>query len=296
MQRAALNTGDGKDKLHLFRRDKAAFIEEVRREIADRGPLAASDLSNGGVRRGPWWGWNDGKLALEWLFFAGVVTTATRRGSFERVYDLTERVLPAEVQALPTPPAEQAQRELLRRAARALGVATEIELRDYFRLGIADTKARLAELVEAGELITVDVEGWNKPAFLDPAAHQPRRIEACALLAPFDPLIWERDRTQRIFDFFYRIEIYTPLARRKHGYYVLPLLLGERLVARLDLKADRAASTLLVHAAHLEPGIKATDVAGALRHELRLMADWLGLDRVSLPRAGMLAKAMGKMR
>ena len=205
-------------------------------------------------------------------------------------------MLPAEVQALPTPPAEQAQRELLRRAARALGVATEIELRDYFRLGIADTKARLAELVEAGELITVDVEDWSKPAFLDPAARQPRRIEACALLAPFDPLIWERDRTQRIFDFFYRIEIYTPLAKRKHGYYVLPFLLGERLVARLDLKADRAASTLLVHATHLESGTKASDVAGPLRQELRLMADWLGLDRVSLPRAGTLAKTMGKMR
>ena len=296
MQRARENAGDGKGKLHVFRRDKAAFIDAVLREIMDRGPLAASELSNGGERRGPWWGWNDGKLAVEWLFFAGIVTTATRRGTFERVYDLTERVLPAHVQALPTPSAEEAQRELLRLSARALGIAREVDLRDYFRLGVADTKARLAELVEAGDLLAVEVEGWKKPAYLDPAARQPRRIEARALLAPFDPLIWERDRTERIFEFFYRIEIYTPLAKRKHGYYVLPFLLGDRLVARVDLKADRANSRLLVHAAHLEPGHDAGEVAGPLREELRLMADWLGLESVSLPRAGALAKAMGRMR
>jgi len=296
MRRAAENAGDGKGKLHLFRREKAAFIDEVRREISDRGPLAASDLSNGGERRGPWWGWNDGKLALEWLFFAGIVTTATRRGTFERVYDLTERVLPAAVQALSTPSPEEAQRELLRLSARALGIATETDLRDYFRLGVADTKARLAELVEAGDLLAVTVEGWNKPAYLDPRARQPRWVEARALLAPFDPLIWERDRTERIFDFFYRIEIYTPLVKRKHGYYVLPFLLGDKLVGRIDLKADRAASRLLVHAAHLEPGHDAGEVAGPLRAELRLMADWLGLESVALPRAGTLAKAMGRMR
>ena len=296
MQRAAENAGDGKGKLHVFRREKADFIEEVRRQVQDRGPLAASELSNGGERRGPWWGWNDGKLALEWLFSAGIVTTATRRGTFERVYDLTERVLPAAVQALPTPAAEEAQRELLRRSARALGIATETDLRDYFRLGVADTKARLAELVEAGDLLTVEVEGWRRPAYLDPGARQPRRIEARALLAPFDPLIWERERAHRIFDFFYRIEIYTPLAKRTHGYYVLPFLLGDRLVARVDLKADRAASKLLVHAAHLEAGHDAVQVAGPLREELRLMADWLGLESVSLPPAGRLAKAMGRMR
>jgi len=296
MQRARENAGDGKDKLHVFRLEKASYIDEVLREIADRGPLAASELSNGGERRGAWWGWNDGKRAVEWLFSAGLVTTATRRGTFERVYDLTERVLPSFVQALPTPSAEAAQRELLRLSARALGVATEFDLRDYFRLGVADTKARLAELVERGDLVPVTVEGWNKPAYLDPAARQPRKVEARALLAPFDPLIWERDRTHRIFDFFYRIEIYTPLAKRKHGYYVLPFLLGDRLVARVDLKADRANAKLLVHAAHLESGHKAEVVAGPLREELRLMADWLGLESVSLPRAGALAKAMGRMR
>ena len=284
MQRLREQTS-GKGKLILFAREKKAFIAEVLREIRERGALAASELSNGGERRGPWWGWNDGKLAVEWLFFAGVVTTATRRGTFERVYDLTERVLPASVLALPTPSAEEAQRELLRFSARALGVATEFDLRDYFRLGVADTKARLAELVEAGELLPVTVEGWKKPAYLDPKARMPRWIEARALLAPFDPLVWERERTHRIFDFFYRIEIYTPLSKRNYGYYVLPFLLGDRLVGRVDLKADRATSRLLAHAVHVEPGVDRQKIEGPLREELRLMADWLGLDRVVRSRA-----------
>ena len=193
MARAAAGTRKG--KLQEFRGGNAAYIEEVRREVEVRGPIAASELTNGGPKRGPWWGWNDGKLALEWLFFAGIVTTATRRGTFERVYDLTERVLPSEILALRTPSPDEAQRELLRLSARALGVATEFDLRDSFRLPVADTKARLAELVEAGDLVPVEVEGWNRPGFLDAAARQPRQIEARALLAPFDPLIWERDRT-----------------------------------------------------------------------------------------------------
>jgi uncharacterized protein len=284
MERAARNAGDGKGKLHQFRREKKRYIEEIRREVVDRGALAASELSNGGEGRGAWWGWSDGKLALEWLFFAGELTTATRRGTFERVYDLTERVLPAAILALPTPEPDEAQRELLRISARATGVATETDLRDYFRLGVADTKARLAELVEAGDLVPVEVEGWQKPGYLDPAARQPRRIEARALLAPFDPLIWERDRTHRIFDFFYRLEIYTPVAKRKHGYYVLPFLLGDRLVGRVDLKADRQNDRLLAHAIHVEPGIARRSVEGPLREELRLMADWLGLSGLSLPK------------
>ena len=291
MHRMREATG-GKGKLLLFARQKAKFIDEVRRQLHDRGPLAASDLENGTRKRGPWWGWSDAKYAMEWLFFAGEVTTATRRGAFERVYDLTERVLPASVLGMPTPSPADAQRELLRFSARALGIATEFDLRDYFRLGVADTKARLAELVEAGELLPATVEGWKKPAYLDPKAHRPRKIETRALLAPFDPLIWERERTERLFDFRYRIEIYTPVAKRKHGYYVLPFLLNEKLVARVDLKADRAGSRLLVHAAHLEGGAEAKVVAGPLREELRLMADWLGLETVLLPRAGTLARAM----
>jgi hypothetical protein len=293
MDRAAAGTSKG--KLQEFRREKAAYIEEVRREVEDRGPIAASELADGGPKRGPWWGWNDGKLALEWLFYAGTVTTATRRGTFERVYDLTERVLPAEIRALPTPSPEEAQRELLRLSAGALGVATEFDLRDYYRLPVADTKARLAELVEAGDLLPVEVEGWDRPAYLDPAARQPRQIEARALLAPFDPLIWERDRTERIFGFFYRIEIYTPVAKRKHGYYVLPFLLGDQLVGRIDLKSDRANSKLLVPAAHIEPGVEARNVAGPMREELRLMADWLGLEGLALPRAGALGREWSRM-
>ncbi len=296
MDRAARNAGDGKGKLHSFRREKAKYIGEILRQVTDRGAIAASELENAGPGRGAWWGWSDGKLALEWLFFAGHLTTATRRGTFERVYDLTERVLPATVQAMPTPSPEEAQRELLRLSARAMGVATETDLRDYYRLGVADTKARLAELVEAGELLQVEVEGWQKPGYLDLAARQPRSVEARALLAPFDPLIWERDRTHRIFDFFYRIEIYTPAAKRVHGYYVLPFLLGDKLVGRVDLKADRANSTLLVHAAHLEEGADAKEVAGPLRKELRLMADWLGLEKMSLPKTGPLAKALKTSR
>ena len=296
MQRAAEESGDGKSKLHEFRRAKAAYIEEVRREIADRGSLAAADLGNPGDRRGPWWGWSDGKLALEWLFFAGIVTTATRRGSFERVYDLAERVLPAWVQSLPTPDADEAQRSLLRHAGQALGVASERDLRDYFRLRPAEARARLAELVEAGALARVEVEGWTEPAYLDPAARVPRSIDATALLAPFDPLIWERARTERLFGFRYRLEIYTPLEKRTHGYYVLPFLMGDRLAARLDLKADRANATLVVHAAHLEPGNDAATVAAALHGELALMARWLGLERISLPKGGDLAKALARMR
>ena len=296
MERAAANAGDGKGKLHQFRREKAAYIDEVRREIEDRGPLAASELSNGGPGRGAWWGWSDGKLALEWLFFAGKLSTATRRGTFERVYDLTERVLPAAVQALPTPSPEEAQRQLLRISTRALGVATESDLRDYFRLGLLDTRTRIVEMVEAGDLLPVAVEGWKKPAYLDPAARHPRKIEARALLAPFDPLIWERDRTHRLFDFFYRIEIYTPLAKRKHGYYVLPFLLGDRLVGRVDLKADRANSGLLVHAAHIEAGIDPRTVAGPLHEELRLMADWLGLEQLSISRAGALGRVLVQIK
>ncbi len=293
MERAAAGTSKG--KLQEFRREKAAYIEEVRREVEDRGPIAASELADGGPKRGPWWGWNDGKLALEWLFYAGIVTTATRRGTFERVYDLTQRVLPVDIQALPTPSPEEAQRELLRISARALGVATEFDLRDYFRLPVTDTKARLSELVEMGDLLPVDVEGWKAPAYLHPEARQPRHIEARALLAPFDPLIWERDRTERIFDFFYRIEIYTPVAKRKHGYYVLPFLLGDRLVGRVDLKSDRAHSRLLVPAAHLEPGIEASEVAAPMREELRLMAEWLGLEGLALPRVGALGREWSRM-
>jgi uncharacterized protein YcaQ len=269
-------------------RRRRAFIDGVLAEVAERGPLAASELRNGGPGRGKWWGWSDGKGALEWLFWSGRVTTAARRG-FERVYDLPERALPPAVLAAPTPPEDEAQRALLRLAARALGVATERDLRDYFRLHGADARRRVAELVEAGDLLPARVEGWAQPAYLDPRARAPRRVDARALLAPFDPLVWERQRAERLFGFHYRIAIYTPAARRTHGYYVLPFLLGDRLVARVDLRADRAAGVLHVPAAHAEPGVNRPRVAHVLAEELRAMARWLGLGRVAAGARGELA-------
>ena len=265
--------------LARFARDRVGFVDAVLHEITERGPMAAGELADGGRGQGGWWGWSDGKIALEYLFWAGLVTTGTRRG-FERVYDLPERALPRTVLDAPTPDAAEAQRELLRRAAAALGVATTRDLRDYYRLDAADVPARIAELVEAGELLPVTVEGWPQPAWLDPNARLPRRVDARALLSPFDSLVWERERTERLFGFRYRLEIYTPAHKRTHGYYVLPYLLGDRLVARVDLRSDRKAGCLRVVATHLEPGADAAAVAGPLADELALLARWLELDRV----------------
>lgn len=262
--------------LARFAEERRPFVEAVLREVEAGGPITARELSEGGRGRGSWWGWSDGKRALEFLFWAGRVTTATRRG-FERVYDLPERVLAPEILDRPTPAPDVAQRELMRLAARALGVATARDLRDYFRLATDDGKARLGELLEAGALVPVEVEGWDAPAYIEPGAKVPRKVEARALVSPFDPLVWERSRTHRLFDFHYRIEIYTPAEKRQHGYYVLPFLLGDRIVARVDLKADRAAGRLLVHSVHLEPWASPAEVRPALRTELELMASWLGL-------------------
>lgn len=271
-------------------RDKPGFVEDVLARVRDEGPLPASAVA--GARPGgpaEMWNWHDGKIAMEWLFYCGVLTATLRTAGFERWYDLTERVIPAGVLAVPTPSVQEAQRELVRVASRALGVATEPDLRDYFRLPHKESKARVAELVEAGELLPVTVQGWTEPAYLDPSARMPRRISARALLSPFDSLIWARPRTERLFDYRFRLEIYTPAAKRVHGYYVLSFLLGERLVARVDLKADRQAGVLRVPGAHAEPGCLSPQVAGELAAELRVMADWLGLDRVEVGERGDLA-------
>jgi uncharacterized protein YcaQ len=274
-----------------FLRERRDLVDRALAEIHDRGPLAASELELGAKGAGGWWGWSEAKRALECLFWTGELTTATRRGNFERVYGLPETVLPRAVLNAPTPARDEAQRRLLRIAARALGVATERDLRDYFRMGVAETRARLAELVAAGDLVAVTVKGWREPAYLDAAARRPRRIAASALLSPFDNAIWFRERTERMFGVRIRLEIYTPAARRTHGYYVLPFLEGDALTARVDLKAERQAGTLRVQAAHAEPWAT-PETAAKLAAELKLMAGWLGLERVAVEPRGDLAAAL----
>ena len=276
--------------LSRFGRERRDYIDGVLREIERRGPVTGGDFATGPRGTPGWWSWSDGKRALEWLFWAGQITTLTRRG-FERVYDLTERALPRAIVDLPTPGGADAQRELVRISARAMGVATAADLRDYFRLPLADARARIHELAEAAELTPVTVDGWGKPAFLDPAARRPRRIEARALLSPFDNLIWFRERTERLFGVRVRLEIYTPAHKREHGYYVLPFLQGDQITARVDLKSDRKGGALLVQAAWREPEANG-DTAALLAAELKLMAGWLGLERVEVAGKGDLAREL----
>ena len=265
------------------RREAMAILHRIERD----GPLAASDLE-GERGSGGWWGWSEGKGALEWLFWSGLITTSTRRASFERVYDLPQRVLPAEVLAVPTPDEADAHRGLIERAARCFGVATAADLRDYFRQKPQDAQLAIESLVEQGVLIPVEVKGWDRPAFLHRDARIPRRMQAQALLAPFDPLVWFRPRNERLFQFRYRLEIYTPQEKREHGYYVLPFLLGDRIVGRVDLKRDKAGDALQVLAAHREPHAP-PHTAEALAQELRRMAQWLGVTRIVAHPRGDLA-------
>jgi len=247
--------------------------------VAGEGPIRAGQT---GFERpepqpGHMWNWHDGKVALEHLFYTGQVMAA-RRINFERLYDLPERVLPASARSAPTPPREEAQRDLMRVSARALGLATEPDLGDYFRLPRGDSKQRVAELVATGELLETEVRGWGAPAYLWHQAPRPRPIRGRALLSPFDPLIWFRPRALRLFDFHYRIEIYVPEPKRVYGYYVLPFLLDDALVARVDLKSDRQAGVLLVQGAFAEAGVELQRVSVELAAELALTAAWLGLD------------------
>jgi hypothetical protein len=274
-------------------REHPDVVAETLALVAEQGPIRARDTGavRGPPRPGHMWNWHQGKVALEHLFFTGQVAAA-RRVNFERRYDTAERVIPAGVREQPTPARADAQRDLVRIAARALGVATEPDLGDYFRLPRRDSKARVAELAATGELIPVSVEDWTAPAYLWPDARRPRSVRARALLSPFDSLIWFRQRTERLFGFHYRIEIYTPAAKRVYGYYVLPFLLGEELVARVDLKSDRVRGALLVQGAFAEDGVDLDHVVGELAAELRLVATWLGLDEVIVARNGDLAPAL----
>jgi uncharacterized protein YcaQ len=266
------------------------YLDAVRAEVHARGQLMARELEQTEPTR-RWWGWDDRKRALAYLFWAGEITAIRSPSTFERVYAPFDRVLPAHVLAAPTPSPDDARRELLARSARALGIATAGDLADYFRITVPVARPLIAQLVEAGRLIAVRVEGWREPAYLAPDAAMPRAVSARALLSPFDSLIWERRRTERLFGFHYRIEIYTPAHRRKHGYYVLPFLLDDALVARVDVKADRAAGALRVHAAYREPDAPAI-TADALAAELTAFARWLGLDRIVVGRRGDLARAL----
>ena len=277
--------------LNRFANEEKAFLKQSLKFIEGNGPSRASEIPGGGKSAGGWWGWSKGKLAAECLFDRGLVTAASRQ-SFERLYDIPERVIPSEVLALPTPREADAFLALIERSAKSLGIATESDLRDYFRLPLADSKKAVAAALEAGIIQPVSVAGWKQQAYIHRDAKLPRKAGAIALLTPFDPLVWNRDRAERLFNFHYRIELYTPQAKRKFGYYVLPFLHGDKLAGRLCLKADRANGTLLVNTAHIENGLDMADTAEALATELKRMAAWLALSDVKVAKTGNLAVAL----
>ena len=270
---------------------KAPLLDSLEADVAERGPLTASQLSVARAPRQSWWGWDDAKRGLEHLFAIGRLAVADRTGTtgFERSYDLVERVLPAEVLAAPLPVEEDARAALLLVAARAQGVATVADLADHHRQQPRLAAPIVARLVEQGLLLPVEVEGWDKAAYLHPEAARPRRVSARALVSPFDPIVWHRPRAERLFDFHSRIEIYTPASKRTFGYYVLPFVLGDRLVARVDAKADRKRGVLRVPGAFAEPSAHPKAVAGPLADELASLAEWHGLDRVEVGDRGDLA-------
>jgi uncharacterized protein len=294
MDRARNGEGTWK-RLRRYATSHKGLVTAALAQIRERGALGASELADCGKSKGSWWGWSQGKEILEWLFWIGDVTTARRR-NFERLYDLTERVLPERVRNVSAPSPEQARRELMAVSARALGVGTARDLRDYFRLPAEDAALRVAELVEEGTLQPVSVEGWKQQAYLHKDALFPRRADVSALLSPFDSLIWERQRTERLFDFHFRLEIYTPIHKRLHGYYVLPFLLGDRLVGRVDLKANRQDGRLEVRGGSAEKGVRVGQIVEPLAAELAQLAQWLKLDGVAVTsRRGELMRALKKL-
>jgi uncharacterized protein YcaQ len=289
MDRAKRGVGIYKE-LRRFAKERADYLDQVREQVRDRGPLRASDLPDAGKSGNDWWSWSDGKTALEYLFATGEVTTAERQGNFERTYDIPERVIYPEYLNSPQPDEPDAIAELLRLSATALGIATERDLRDYFRLPVRETKAALHRLIENGDIHEVTIDGWQHPAYRARDAEIPARATRSALLSPFDPLVWHRERAERLFGFSYRIEIYTPAPKRVYGYYVLPFLMKGRMAGRVCLKSDRKAGVLRVNAAHFEPGLNPDETAAALADQLKLLAGWLQLGEVSIFPAGNLCQ------
>ena len=284
--------GDTWKHLHALAQKDPGYIESVLGEVKARGPLSAGDLSDPRRRSGSWWGSRSGgAVALDWLYRIGALGVRRSR-RFVKEFDLLERIVPDVIRAQPTPSFETSLDELLLRSARAHGIATADCLVDYFRLPVRPAKARLDALAEDGKLIACAVEGWSGSVYRHPASKLPRTINRAALLSPFDPLVWNRKRIRGLFDFDYRIEIYTPAKKRKHGYYVLPFLLGDRLVARFDLKTDRDAGTLKVLAAHVEAGADESEVASAAALELEELTRMVGVERLAVGRKGNLAKAL----
>jgi len=263
--------------LTSFYDDNKAFVRRMLKHVEKNGPTTSRELSTRTEKKGTWWDWDEAKVALEYLFLTGQLMSRGRGTDFARIYDTPERVLPEDVLNAPTPSEHDARKQLLVRSAIAQGVATASDLADYYRQKPATVKLLIAELVEEGELRTVAIDGWTEKAFIHRAAKLPKQLHATALLSPFDSLVWCRPRNERLFNFHYRIEIYTPKEKRKFGYYVLPFMMNGEMVGRVDLKADRANSKLLVHSVHTEKGIKRSTINDALNNELRTMASWLEL-------------------
>ena len=284
--------GDTWPGLAAIAENGADYVAAVLSEVEQRGPVTAADLSDPRPRTGTWWdGRSDAKRAVDWLFRVGDVGSR-RVGNFQRTYEAFTGVVPSGIRDLPTPGADEAQRDLLEIAGRCHGIGTAGDLADYFRIGIREARPRLAELVEEGRLLAAEVDGWSDPAFLHPGAVRPRSVSARALLSPFDPVVWFRPRAERLFGFRYRIEIYVPEPKRVYGYYVLPFLLGDQLVGRVDLKADRANSRLLARGVFAEEGVDMDFVAFELSIELDRLAGFLGLTDVVVASRGNLAGAL----
>ena len=267
--------------LTSFYNENKAFVKRMLKHVEKNGPTTARELSTRTEKRGAdkktWWDWDESKTALEYLFLTGQLMSRGRGTDFARIYDIPERVLPEDVLNAPIPSEHDARKQLLVRSAIAQGVATASDLADYYRQKPAAVKPLLVELLEEGELREVAIDGWAEKAFVHRAAKLPKLLHATSLLSPFDSLVWCRPRNERLFNFHYRIEIYTPKEKRKFGYYVLPFMMNSQMVGRVDLKADRANSKLLVHSVHTERGVKRSTINDALNNELGAMAEWLGL-------------------